>query len=80
MSMEHSWNDTDRGKYHRRRETCHSAISSTTNPAQNEVGSNTILRGEMAATNGLNHGTGVSHQMVVCHVAGTLCTYVRQII
>ena len=37
------------------------------------------LRGERLATNGLNHGAGLSGQMVVCHVAGTLCKYVRQI-
>jgi hypothetical protein len=49
MSMEHRWNDTDRGKLKTRRKTCPSATLSTTNPTWTDPESNLGLRGE--ATN-----------------------------
>jgi hypothetical protein len=48
------WNDTDREN---QRETCPSAIFSTTNPTWIGSGANQGLSSERPATNRLNHGT-----------------------
>jgi hypothetical protein len=57
LSMEHWWDDADRGIQSCRKGTCCSAILSTTNRTWTELGSNPGLRGERPATNRLSHGT-----------------------
>ena len=57
MSMDHWWNDTDRGKWNARRKTCPNATLSTSNLIPNDLGSKPRLRGDRPANNCVNSGT-----------------------
>jgi len=57
ISMEHLWNDTDRGNRSTDRRSCHSATLSTTYFIGTGLGSNPRLQGERPAPNHLSHGT-----------------------
>jgi hypothetical protein len=60
MSIEHWWNDTDKGKVGTRKGTCPSATLSTTNPICPGMGSNQDLHGERSATNRLSSYTALN--------------------
>jgi hypothetical protein len=51
MSMEHWWNDTDRGNWSTWNKTCPSATLPTTNPTYNCLGLNLGLHGHRPTTN-----------------------------
>jgi hypothetical protein len=57
MSIEHWWNNTDRGNRATGRKTCPSTTLSTTNVTGTDLGSSPGLRGERPATNRQSHGT-----------------------
>ena len=55
ISLEHRWDDSERGKPSTRTKPSPSATLSTTNHTWTDVGSNLVLRGNRSVTNHVSH-------------------------
>jgi hypothetical protein len=67
-SMKPRWNDTDRGNWRSRGETCSSDTLSTTDHTYAELRASPGLRGERPATNHLSHGVAIILRLLCLHL------------